>query len=116
MSFPHQPPHSARQYAAVLDIRPLADRHGVRASGEVCLPTYVAWERALDELVGHDGDVHLELSAITYVDVAGATAMAAAAGRLGEGRRMVLHRPPQVLRRTLQIFWPGLTAIEVTPC
>jgi anti-anti-sigma regulatory factor len=100
--------------AAVLELLPLTDRTGVRAAGEVCLTTRASWERALGDLVGPGDDVHLELSGVTYVDVAGASAVAAAATRLEGGRRLVLHGTPPQLRLALDTFWPGLTAIEVT--
>ncbi|PZT69556.1 hypothetical protein DN402_23805 [Streptomyces sp. SW4] len=64
---------------------------------------------------GEDEDVYyLELSAVTFVDVAGAGELAIAAQRLPDGHRFVLHRPPPTLRRALDMFWPGLPAIEVS--
>lgn len=110
---------TSRQDRALLELLPLPDRIGIRAAGEVCLTTHAVWERVLDELVGlseRSEDVHLELSAVTYVDVAGAGVVAAAAARLEPGRRIVLHRPPAALRLTLATFWPGLPTIEMTPC
>ncbi|WP_432991294.1 STAS domain-containing protein [Streptomyces sp. CA-135486] len=98
---------------AELAICPLTDRPGVHAAGEITLTTRTAWERALESLVGGGGDVHLDMSAVTFVDVAGASAVAVAAQQLGSGRRMVLEGPPPTLRRALEMFWPGLAAIEV---
>ncbi|MET7453505.1 STAS domain-containing protein [Streptomyces sp. NPDC005574] len=98
-----------------LSVSPLAGRSGLRVAGEVGLATQPIWERALERAVGEDEDVyHLELSAVTFVDVAGAGALAAAAQRLPDGRRIVLNRPPATLRRVLEIFWPELSAIEVS--
>ncbi|MET7370286.1 STAS domain-containing protein [Streptomyces sp. NPDC005566] len=97
-----------------MEIRPLTDPPGVHAAGEVTLATRAAWEHALESLVGGSGDVYLDLSCVTFVDVAGASAVAVAAQRLGVGRRMVLKAPPSPLRRALELFWPGLSAIEVT--
>ncbi|CAL9543916.1 hypothetical protein SUDANB70_04323 [Streptomyces sp. enrichment culture] len=99
----------------VLTVRPLDGRTGVRAAGEVGLATRAVWENVLDRAVREGDAVYcLELSAVTFVDVAGAGALAAAAGRLGDGRRFVLHRPPQALRRALELFWPDLPTIEVS--
>ncbi|MGW2385738.1 STAS domain-containing protein [Streptomyces lincolnensis] len=98
-----------------LTVSPLAERSGLRMAGEVGLATRGVWERALEQVVDGDGDVYyLELSSVTFVDVAGAGALACAAQRLPDGRRMVLHRPPPVLRRVLETFWPELSAIEVS--
>jgi anti-anti-sigma factor len=97
-----------------LTVAPLVERNGVRVAGEIGLATREVWQRALEQAVGEDDDVYyLELSAVTFVDVAGVGALATAAQRLGEGRRMVLHHPPQALRRVLDLFWPDLPAIEV---
>ncbi|WP_059013126.1 STAS domain-containing protein [Streptomyces specialis] len=96
-----------------LAIVPLADRVGARAAGEIGLWARAEWRDALERLTGQDDDVYLELSAVTFTDVAAASELAAAAGRLGAGRRIVVDRPPSSLRRALRIFWPDLTAIEV---
>ncbi|MFI9253300.1 STAS domain-containing protein [Streptomyces sp. NPDC053069] len=96
-----------------LDVYPLTGRTGFRAVGEVSLPTHGVWERALEGAVRDEGDVyHVELSALSFVDVAGAEALADAARRFGE-RRLVLDRPPAALPRVLELLWPGLPAIEV---
>ncbi|QJS14558.1 STAS domain-containing protein [Streptomyces argyrophyllae] len=97
-----------------LDVSPLAGRSGFRAAGEVSLRTRGIWERALERAVREGEDVYyLELSALTFVDVAGAGALAAAAGGLGGHRRLVLDRPPHALPRILDLLWPGLPGIEV---
>ncbi|MBD0417650.1 STAS domain-containing protein [Streptomyces sp. TRM S81-3] len=103
-----------------LTVSPLAGRRGVRAAGEVGLSTHGTWRRALEQAVreGPDSEgedvYHLELSAVTFVDVAGAGVLVAAAERLPDGRRLVLHRPPPALRRVLEMFWPDVPAIEVS--
>lgn len=97
-----------------LEVSPLAGRRGFRAAGEVSLPTRGIWERALERAVREGEDVyHLELSALTFVDVAGAGALADAARNLGGQRRLVLDRPPDALPRILDLLWPGLRGIEV---
>ncbi|WP_333779033.1 STAS domain-containing protein [Streptomyces sp. IBSBF 3136] len=97
-----------------LDVVALTGRAGVRAAGEVSLPTRHIWEGVLERAVRHAGSVyHLELAALAFVDVAGADALADAARRFG-ARRLVLDRPPPALPRMLGLLWPGLPAIEVT--
>ncbi|MFD3502616.1 STAS domain-containing protein [Streptomyces sp. NPDC058676] len=98
-----------------LTVSPLAERSGLRVAGEVGLATHEAWRSVLEQAVREDEDVYyLELSSVTFVDVAGAGALAAAAQQLGEGRRIVLDQPPHTLRRVLEMFWPDLSAIEVS--
>ncbi|MDT3396558.1 STAS domain-containing protein [Streptomyces sp. B1866] len=96
-----------------LRVRVLPSRPGVSVSGEVGLATREAWQRLLDDLAGRGEDVCLELSGVTFVDVAGATALVVAAQRLTGGRRITVEAPPPSLQRTLRMFWPGLPAVEV---
>jgi anti-anti-sigma regulatory factor len=105
--------------AAVLTVHPLTERPGLRASGEISLGTRAIWERALERTVregaaARPGGYVLELSEVTFVDVGGAGALVAAARRLPAGQRIVLHRPPPVLCRVLEMFWPDQPAIEVS--
>jgi ABC-type transporter Mla MlaB component len=99
---------------AVLRVSPLTDRAGWRAAGEISHPTHATWVRVLDRLADQDEDVcHLELSAVTFVDVAGASALVMTVRRLPTERRVVLHQPPPTLCRLLDLFWPDLSVIEV---
>ncbi|WP_443060440.1 hypothetical protein [Streptomyces sp. NBC_00459] len=101
-----------------LRLGPLPDRAGWRAVGEITSATCPAWEQTLkqltrgmslrEEIVGH-----LEMSAVTFVDVAGASALAVAAQDLSVERRIVVERPPATLPRLLDMFWPDLPVIEV---
>ncbi|MDJ0462066.1 STAS domain-containing protein [Streptomyces sp. H27-C3] len=99
---------------AELEVRPLANRSGLSAAGEVSLTTHQTWASALDVLADRQEDVYLDLAGLTFVDVAGASTLAATALSRGVGRRMVIERPPPSLRRTLDMFWPDLATIEVT--
>jgi anti-anti-sigma regulatory factor len=106
-----------------LTVFPLPGRAGLRVVGEVGLMTRAEWVRALERAVregegmreGEQVLYRLELSALTFVDVAGADALVATAQALREGGRIVLHRPPPALSRLLELFWPDLRAIEVSP-
>ncbi|MEV5597498.1 STAS domain-containing protein [Streptomyces sp. NPDC052496] len=100
---------------AVLTVCPLPDRPGLEAAGEISLSTRPIWEGALERLARCEDDVfHMEMSGVTFIDVAGASALARTAHGLGEGRRVVVSRPPGTLRRLLELFWPDLAAMEVT--
>lgn len=97
-----------------LNVLPLRDRPGWQAVGEVSLLTRPAWEQTLHHLARSDEETcHLELSAVTFVDVAGVSALAMTAQGLPRGRRIVLEEPPATLRRVLDLFWPDLLTVEV---
>ncbi|GHF59928.1 hypothetical protein GCM10010218_46860 [Streptomyces mashuensis] len=103
--------------AAGLGVSALAGRPGLRLWGEIGLRTSRTWAGALESLPGLGGSarcVYLELSGVTFVDVAGATALALTAQGLDGGRRIIVHRPPPSLCRTLEMFWSDLAGIEVT--
>lgn len=105
---------SAARAADALRVHPLAGRPGWQAVGEIGLLTRPAWERMLHELVrSEEATCHLDLSGVTFVDVAGVSALAVAAQSLREGRRVMIEQPPAVLRRVLDTFWPDLPALEV---
>ncbi|WP_369275568.1 STAS domain-containing protein [Streptomyces sp. R11] len=97
-----------------LTVSPLTGDRGWRAAGEITLATRRDWEQMLDGLARSGAPVcHLELSAVTFADVAGVSALAVTAHDLPPGRRIVVERPPASMRRVLEMFWPKLHAIEV---
>ncbi|MDX3493183.1 STAS domain-containing protein [Streptomyces turgidiscabies] len=101
-----------------LRMRPLPDRAGWRAVGEITSATCPTWEQTLQQLTRRmtlrkEIVCHLEMSAVTFVDVAGASALAVAAQDLPGRRRIVIERPPATLPRLLEMFWPDLSVIEV---
>ncbi|MFC8201632.1 STAS domain-containing protein [Streptomyces sp. NPDC057298] len=99
---------------AALEVDPLlGGRAGIRARGEISVLTRPSWEQGLTELVRrHEGVSYVELSDVTFIDVAGVSALAVTAMNLPDGRVVVEHPPPQ-LPRVLEMFWPGLDRIEV---
>jgi anti-anti-sigma regulatory factor len=100
--------------AGALLLHPLPGRAGWRAVGEITAATCPAWEWTVRQLPLRKEIVcHLEMSAVTFVDVAGASALAVAAQDLPAGRRVVVERPPATLPRLLEMFWPDLSVIEV---
>jgi anti-anti-sigma regulatory factor len=107
--------HSTRRSVRepYLEVEEFPDRAVVRVTGEVGVSTRPVWENALRRLDAYGGTVRLELSGLSFSDVAGAGALAVAAQELSEGRRVLLDRPPVSLRRALETFWPDVTALEV---
>ncbi|MEU6517661.1 STAS domain-containing protein [Streptomyces sp. NPDC046978] len=99
-----------------LEVYPLTGRPGVRAIGEIGLVTRTAWREALTRLLGSSADrLHVDMSRVAFIDVAGVTDLAVAAQSLSGGRRIVLHRPPPQVARVLAVCWPELGGIEVAP-
>ncbi|MDQ0933228.1 STAS domain-containing protein [Streptomyces turgidiscabies] len=97
----------------VLEIHPLSGRPGIRAAGEINVITRSSWEQALEDLASAHTDVSfVELSGLMFIDVGGAAALAVTAQRLDAGR-IVVDRPPPELERILDMFWPGISMIEV---
>jgi len=108
------PTASSAPPGGALRLLPLTDRPGWQAAGEVSLLTRPAWQQTLDRVARTDEETcHLELSAVTFVDVAGVSALAMTAQGLPRGRRIVLEEPPATLRRVLDLFWPDLLSVEV---
>jgi anti-anti-sigma regulatory factor len=99
-----------------LEVYPLPGRAGVRAAGEVSAATRSVWSEALGQLAQWGEDlVHVDMSQVIFIDVAGVTELATAAQSLRGGRRIVVQQPPPQVPRVLELFWPGLGGIEVAP-
>ncbi|WP_251070855.1 hypothetical protein [Streptomyces sp. ISL-96] len=77
------------------------------------MTTRPPWKCTLELLAGRHENVYLDLSDLTFVDVAGARTPAWTAQRRSAGRWMVIQQPPSS-RRTLEMIWPDLATIEVT--
>ncbi|MEU9099572.1 STAS domain-containing protein [Streptomyces sp. NPDC048361] len=100
--------------AATLRINNSPGESGLEAIGEISLTTRDVWRQALEQLLEQRANVlHVDLSRVGFVDVAGVTDLAVAAQRLPAGHRIVLHGPPARLPRILALFWPELSTIEM---
>jgi anti-anti-sigma factor len=96
-----------------LYVLPLPDRVGLAVAGEIDITVRPKWAAALSPLVDRDSDVDLELGRLAFVDVGGVGVLVSAAQRLTRHRRMILHQPPSMMIRTLDVLYPRITAIEV---
>ncbi|MBD9735794.1 STAS domain-containing protein [Streptomyces sp. H28] len=111
----HRTPYGPGSSAPRPTVFPLDGRRGVRAAGEVGPATRTVREGVLERAVREGDGVYCpEPSDVTVVDVAGAGALVAAAGRLGAGRRFVVHRPPPALQRVPPAFRPDLPTTGVS--
>jgi anti-anti-sigma regulatory factor len=111
-------PDVAPARAGLLTITALAREDGagmcLRLAGDADLSECDALEQALAVPVAADGDVHLDLAALTFADVAVARLLASTAARLVPGRKLVLHRAPPALQRLVQMCWPDQPGLEVS--
>jgi STAS domain len=65
-------------------------------------------------MVAAGRDVQVDVTAVTFADVAVTRLLALTAARLGPGRRLVLYGASPAVRRLVGLCWPGLPGLEVT--
>ncbi|WP_314246091.1 STAS domain-containing protein [Streptomyces kutzneri] len=101
--------------AAPLTARPLRDRPGALLSGSCDLDTRPVLRAALGVVTRIPGPVvHLDLSAVAFVDTAAVAALVQANATVtGQGRRLLLHHPPYSLRKLVEMFPDECAALEV---
>lgn len=83
----------------------LRTARGLRLVGEVDASTVEQLSAALDAASEGEGDVELDLSELSFIDIAGVTALVRTAIRLGEQRALVVRNPPRTMRRILALGW-----------
>jgi ABC-type transporter Mla MlaB component len=88
-----------------LRVTPLADRVGLRLSGEADWHTVDILRQAIAELPPEADEIHLQLASLEFIDVAAARQLAALAERPAPSR-VVLHRPPSSLMWLISLLWP----------
>ena len=102
----------------ILRITPTASPAGLAIAGEIDEATYPALVTSLHELADGYQDVHLDLSGVSYCDLAGLRAIVRLAddGPQGQARQVRLHNVPQHIRAVLAIIgWDALPGLAVEP-
>lgn len=98
-----------------LRISRLVQPPGLRLTGDIDASNVTAVADALAKAMQGEGDVHLDLSGLTFCDVGGMRAIVSAAERLGGTRRLVLRGLPSHLQHVIRVIgWdelPGLTIV-----
>ncbi|MFD3457769.1 STAS domain-containing protein [Streptomyces sp. NPDC058691] len=103
-----------RDEAALLRVVRTFSPAGLRFEGEIDLCTRGLLATTLDEAVRFGrADLHVDLSGVTFIDVAGIRTMTTVAKNLSrEGRCLLLHATPPLARKVMHILgWdttPGL--------
>ncbi|MFB7254558.1 STAS domain-containing protein [Streptomyces nojiriensis] len=107
--------NAATGSAAALTARPLRDRPGALLSGPCDLDTRAVLRAALGVVTRIPGPVvHLDLSAVAFLDTAAVAALVQANATVtGQGRRLLLHHPPYSLRKLVEMFPDECAALEV---
>jgi anti-anti-sigma factor len=100
-----------------LEITAIACPAGLRLRGEIDISTLPSLELALELLHAQGGDVVLDLTDLTFIDVAGLRTLAYTAAALtATGRRLHLAHPsPQLCRLAGLLGWPHLVAPPPPP-
>ena len=76
--------------------------------GEVDLATRDQFKAALSQLLGSNGESLLDLAGVTFMDTHSVTVVVQTANRLhDEGGKLVVHEPPNSLRRIFETLWGG---------
>lgn len=101
--------------APALTAQPLRDRPGALLSGSCDLDTRPILCAALGVVTRIPGRVvHLDLSAVAFLDTAAVAALVQATATVtGQGRRLLLHHPPYSLRKVVEMFPDECAALEV---
>lgn len=89
---------------AGLDGPPGSGLSGLRLVGEIDLATRELFTTALDEAMSGAGDLHLDLSELTFIDIGGVQVMLSSAERLWPSRRIILHWAPPSLKIALHLL------------
>ena len=89
---------------AVLTVRPLAGRAGLRLEGEADLTVQPQIRAALAALLP-TAKIHLDLTGLDFIDIAAARELIAVTQQPLHSR-LILHDPPPALLRLICLLWP----------
>lgn len=102
----------------VLRITESASPAGLAIAGEIDEATYPALVTSLHDIAERHHEFHLDLSLVSYCDLAGLRAIVRLAddGSPGPGRHVRLHNVPHHLRVALAVTgWDALPGLAVEP-
>jgi anti-anti-sigma factor len=90
---------------------------GLRFAGEMDMTNSEAVMNGLKITFPHNGDHHLDLSALSFCDISGIRALIEIATELGDGRRLLLHGLPDQLQTVLRVTgWSDLPNLAICTC
>ena len=88
---------------SVFEISPLVNGKGLRLAGELDLATAPRLKEALLDFASPEGDVHLDLSEVSFLDSSGLRVILALARSRGDNGSLVLLTPSAAIVRILEI-------------
>jgi anti-anti-sigma factor len=104
----------AQRQEPLLRIASLDSGAGLRLAGQVDVTNVRALATALDAVFRPDGDIHLDLAGVSFMDVAAVRLIAHAAARLDDGHLLVLRSPSLGVRAVLRVYrWDELPALRL---
>ena len=92
---------------SVLEMSPLVHAQGLRLAGELDLATAPQLAEALLEFASSEGELHLNVSELTFLDSSGLHVILALARARGNDRPVVLLDPHTSITRTFEIAGVG---------
>ena len=92
---------------SVLEMSPLVDEQGLRLAGELDLATAPQLAEALLEFASSEGELHLNVSELTFLDSSGLHVILALARSRGHDGPVVLLNPHTSITRTFEIAGVG---------
>lgn len=102
--------------SSLLNVERVREPLGLRLVGDVDSFTVSIVASALRALLTEGRDIHLELSGLQFMDVAGLELLVSTAGEMGDGRNLVLHALSPHLWHIMELVgWdsaPGLLLVE----
>lgn len=85
-----------------ITVRPTDDGHLVEVAGDIDVATSATLQGALDDLA--DGDVHLDFTAVPFLDSSGLHVLDRLRRRLDEhGSRVIVHGTTPPVRRVFEV-------------
>lgn len=90
-------------------IEKMENPRGFRLTGEMDMGSKDAFSEALISMTGEEGDLTLDLSALTFIDSTGVQALIKAAENLDKEARLLLHAPGKNVLRVLDLM--GIDAV-----
>jgi len=102
----HTAPELRLPQLGMLRLEPFREGSGLRITGEIDSSGHDRWSSALAWAVRQGRDVHLDMAGLQFIDGHGVAILESAARSLRKGRWLVLHQPPPMVRRILDLLWP----------
>jgi anti-anti-sigma factor len=89
---------------SVFEMSPLVNRKGLRLAGELDLATAPGLTEALLDFASSEGEVHLDLGEVSFLDSSGLRVILALARSRGDNGSVVLLNPSAFILRILEIM------------